>query len=158
MNKKAIIITVSSLLLLAAGVGAFFYFRNKNKDESNTSDTTDKGDSGLTADQVKDLIDKATKEGGALGTVDESEYSSKNPIAGHKQLKFGNKGRNIAMLQALLNHYYGRGIAIDGAFGNQTRNALIGVGFKFRRCVPSATACEVLSTEFVEMLNKTKTK
>lgn len=142
MNKKTIIITISSIALVGAGIGTYFYFRNKSKND---------GDSA-----IEDAVKDAEKSGGAFGEVDESEYSAKNKVQGDKELKFGSKGRKVAMLQALLNYYYGQKIKIDGAFGQQVRVALTNAGWKFRRCIASAEACKVTPSEFVEMLKKTK--
>jgi len=119
MNKKAIIITVSSILLLGAGVGVFMYYNNKNKKKSES----EKEEYGETEKAMADL-------GGEVVTPDETEYSGKTKIKGDTfPLKNGSNGRNVAMLQALLNYNEGAGLTIDGAFGNATRQALIKSGF-----------------------------
>ena len=142
MNKKAIIITVSSLLLLGAGVGTFMYFRNKRKGE----DESQREEYGETEEVMKDL-------GGALGQPDSTEYSEKEKVSGSTQLKFGKKGRRIAILQALLNHYEGQNLKIDGAFGDATRMSLLRSGFPM--CAV-ASQCEVTATEFLDMAKQSK--
>ncbi len=139
MNKKTIIITVSSIALLGASVGIWMYFKNK------TSDKSEREELGETEEEIEE-------SGGGIGNVDDSEYSSKNQLKGSTKLKWGAKGRKIAMLQALLNHYEGRDITVDGEFGNETRWALLKSGFPMCS-IP--TQCEVSSTEFYELLKKT---
>lgn len=143
MNKKTLIITVSSIALLGAGIGAFFYFKNRRDDKRV------KEEGGET--------DKETKAGGgAKATVEEGEWSAKALQAGSTKLKIGSKGRRVAMLQALLNHFEGQNLKIDGVFGNATRWALVKSGFP--SCM-NASQCEVTPVEFKEMLVKgTKSK
>lgn len=143
MNKKAIIITVSSILLVGAGIGTFVYFRNKKKKKEAAARG---GDSTPTAEEVKDM-------GGAMGEPDETEYTISQKISGDKELKFGAKGRRVALLQALLNHLEGQSLKIDGAFGNQTRMALLKSGFPM--CA-IASQCDVTDIEFLEMMKEAK--
>jgi len=141
MNKKAIIITVSSILLVGAGIGAFMYFRNKKKsdDASKKAEEEDYG-------KTKEVIDEL---GGGVAAPDASEYSEKAKMKGSNYpLKVGSKGRRVAMLQALLNYNNGAGLAIDGVFGNQTRFALLKSGFL--GCTV-ASSCEITKEEFGEM-------
>lgn len=138
MNKKTLIITVSSIALLGAGIGAFIYFRNKGKDKR------DKEDRGETEKET-------TASGGATATTEESEWSAKDLQAGDTKLRIGSEGRKVAMLQALLNHFEGQNLKIDGSFGNATRWALVKSGFP--SCM-NASQCEVTPIEFKEMLVK----
>jgi hypothetical protein len=141
MNKKAIIITVSSLALLGAGIGVWMYFRKKSSDKAEIDEF------GVTEEEIE-------KSGGGVGAVDDSEYASNKQMKGSDMpLKIGSKGRRVAMLQALLNHYEGRDITVDGAFGNETRWALLKSGFPM---CSIANQCEVNAVDFVELLKKTK--
>jgi len=54
MNKKAIIITVSSVLLVGAGIGAFMYFRNKKKSDD-ASKKAEEEDYGKTKEVIDEL-------------------------------------------------------------------------------------------------------
>jgi hypothetical protein len=142
MNKKALIITLSSVALVT-GAGLFFYFRNKARNEEEAS--THNKEYGQSEEEMEKL-------GGALGLTDTSmEYSAKDKQEGSKALKVGAEGRKVAMLQALLNHFEGQNITIDGLFGNQTRFALLKSGFP--TCAV-ASQCEVTTVEFVELLKK----
>jgi len=156
MNKKAIIITVSSIALLGAGIGLYFYFKNKN-DETGSKDKPD----GLTEQQLKDLLKDIDKQGGDLGNPDESEYSSKNKIVSDVVLKIGSKGRRVAMLQALLNHYKGAKLTIDGVFGDKTRIALANAGYlacnkAMNLVTPVGSTCKVTTEEFLALLKRTE--
>jgi len=147
MNKKAIIITVSSLLLLGAGVGVFLYFNNKSKDKKDKEDKEEE-DFGATKDVIEGL-------GGGVSDPDASEYSTKMKMVGSGYpLKIGSKGRRVALLQALLN-YNGADISVDGALGNQTRTALFKDGFL--KC-SIAKFCEVTKVEYGEMVKDIKDK
>jgi len=137
-QTKNIIIIGSSILLIGAGIGAYYLFF-KDKEDSTIPDL-DK--------LAKDL----GKKGGGLGEVDESEYSKNNLIPGSQILKTGASGRKIAVLQALLNHYKGEKLVIDGDFGAKTRDALI----KHRYC-NKLTACEMTITEFLTLFKRTET-
>lgn len=143
MNKKTIIITLSTVALIGAGVGFGLYLRNRNKKKDEDQERMDYGS---TEKEIE-------KTGGGVGVVDESEYSSTKKIQGDTvPLKIGSKGRKVAMLQAILNHYYGQNISVDGIFGNETRFALLKNGF------PSCTiakTCEVDVFEFNKFLKKT---
>lgn len=148
MNKKAIIITVSSIALLGAGVGLYFYFKGKNKEKSENDNTNSP-----TEQQLKDLLKEIEKQGGNLGKSDETEFSAKNKIIGDKVLKIGAEGRRIAMLQALLKHYKGATskLKIDGVFGDMTRQALVDADyFKCRL----ASTCELTDTEFIALMKR----
>lgn len=158
MNKKAIIITISSIALIGAGIGLYFYFRKPTDDKGGD----DKPD-GLTEQQLKDLLKDITKQGGDLGNPDESEYSSKNKLVGDTVLKIGSEGRRVAMLQALLNHYKGASpkLVIDGVFGDKTRIALADAGFKscykaVNYVSPVKIDCEVTTAEFLALLKRTE--
>ena len=143
MNKKTIIIGLSSIALIGAGIGTFLYFKNR-KDNSIESE-----EYGMTEDEI-------TKSGGDIGKVDETEFSSKDKIVGSKDLKMGSKGRRVAILQALLNHYEGQNLTIDGAFGNKTRLALLAIGGSYLTRCAIPTKCEVTIIEFNNLLKKTK--
>jgi len=156
MNKKAIIITISSIALLGAGIGLYFYFKNKNDDKGG-----DDKPGGLTEQQLKNLLKDIDKQGGDLGNPDESEYSSKNKIVSDVVLKIGSKGRRVAMLQALLNHYKGAKLTIDGDFGDKTRIALADAGFTscykaVNYVSPVKIDCEVKTEEFLALLKRTE--
>lgn len=145
MNKKALIITLSSVALLGAGIGLFVYFKNKKDAESSDGQLTDQ--------QIKDLIKAATQQGGAVGDADNTEYSAKDKMVGDVVLKVGSKGRRVAMLQALLNHYKGGKLKIDGVFGNDTRLELLKNKY-FSCAVP--TMCEVGMDDFLALLKRTE--
>lgn len=149
-KTKNIIIIVSSLSLVAAAIGTYLYFSKKDDAE-----LTGKGESG-----IKDI----EKQGGGLGNVDESEYSKTNAVPGTKVLKIGEKGRKVAVLQALLNHYKDEKLVIDGDFGDKTRAALYKNGYL--TCGTTAqklalslvhTICEMPLTDFESLLKKTIT-
>jgi len=137
---KTTIIAISSLLLIGAGVGTFMYFKRKKESE-------------LESEEYGASEKEVDKIGGELGQPDETEYSSKNKITGTKTLKSGRKGRKVALLQALLNHYKGQKLKIDGVFGEKTRYALMRNGFPL--CA-SARTCEVTTIEFLDLLKKSK--
>ncbi|MHA1988427.1 MAG: peptidoglycan-binding domain-containing protein [Promethearchaeota archaeon] len=148
MNKKVIIITVSSLALVGAGVGLFFYFRNKNK-ETKREESEEEEEYGATKDVIEEV-------GGAVGTADESEYSAKSRMEGASfPLKVGSKGKKVAILQAMLNEVEGQSLTVDGSFGNDTRYALLKSGFL--KC-GVAKYCEVSSYAFGELANEIKDK
>jgi len=147
MNKKTIIIAVSSLALVGAGVGTYFYFRNKNKESKQDSEETE--DYGAT----KDFIDEV---GGVVSGADDSEYSTKEKMAGDNfPLKVSDKGRRVAILQAMLNEVEGKDLEVDGVFGNDTRFALLKSGFL--KC-GVAKYCEVSAYAFGGLSNKIKDK
>jgi len=146
MNKKTIIITASSIALLGAGIGLFLYFKNKENKRESAQEEKEYG-------ATKDVIDEV---GGAVGSVDESEYSAKTLMEGASfPLKVGSKGKKVAILQAMLNEVEGQKLTIDGVFGNDTRYALLKSGFL--KC-GVATYCEVTSFAFGELANKIKDK
>lgn len=151
MNKKAIIITISSIALLGAGIGLYFYFRKPDDDKGGD----DKPD-GLTEQQLKDLLKDIDKQGGDLANPDESEYSSKNKLVGDKVLKISSEGRMVAMLQALLRHYKGatNKLVIDGVFGDKTRQALVDAGYQ--KCRLAAT-CEMPLQDFTILAKRAAT-
>lgn len=142
MNKKTIIITISSIALLGAGIGLLVYFNKKKKDEEETDDF------GAT---VKDVENK----GGGLGTVDETEFSASNPIVGSTSFTVGSKGRKIAVLQALLNHYKKASpkLTIDGEFGGKTVKALFDAGYY--KCAIAKT-CNLSTEEFLKLFKLTE--
>jgi len=68
-------------------------------------------------------------------------------IPGTRVLKYGTAGRKVAVLQALLNHYKGENLKIDGDFRYNTSQALIRNGY----CT-STGSCEMSLTDFVSLL------
>lgn len=143
MDTKKIIIIASSVLLVGAGIGAFMYFKGKRKESE--EEVSDLG-------ETKKVIDDL---GGGVSSPSEDEYSEKQKVKGSSYpLKVGSKGRRVALLQAIL-QYNGADIGIDGAFGNETRYALLKEGFP--NC-SIAKYCNISKTEYgalvVEIQNK----
>ena len=143
MKTKNIIILTSSIFLLGAGVGTFFYFRNKKKLEESTNEEEEYGETEKHIDEL----------GGSVANPSEEEYSEKQKVSGSNYpLKIGSKGRKVAVLQSALK-YDGANISIDGSFGNQTRFALLKSGFA--SCVV-ASSCSVSKIDFGKMLGEIK--
>jgi uncharacterized protein YxeA len=110
MNKKAIIITVSSLAIIGAGVGFYFYTRNKNKNNS------------LAREGVEDEDSEATTTPQSTTTPTSSGNSGKGCGGAYTKQGFplqkGSCGDNVVKLQKYL------GITADGKFGSGTEKKL----------------------------------
>ncbi len=110
--KKELIITLSAIALLGAGLGLVMYFNNKKNTGTGDKGEGDKGDEKKAEEEVEEI-------------VDDTEYSDGNPIQGSElPLRLGSKGRRVAMLQAALNKTKGANLIIDGDFGQKTVDAL----------------------------------
>lgn len=163
MNKKALIITIGAVLLVGIGAGVAIHYYNKNKKEKEGETETE--DDEPTAKELKDLIDEMAKAGGSKGNPDATETSILNPLEGDNVLKIGSNGRKVAMLQALLNHYTGAKLKIDGNFGDKTREAVYKTGNlscattlqKASLGFNAAKTCGVSAADFLSLLNRTKT-
>jgi peptidoglycan hydrolase-like protein with peptidoglycan-binding domain len=139
MNKKLMWIIVASTVLVGSGI-ALYVFSNKDKKGN--------GKNGGEAD---------TSDTDVLSSPDETEYSLSNKIAGDDVLQVGSKGRKVAMLQAILNHFYNAGLGIDGAFGDGTKNA-VRIHLKYMTCF-GTSKCTIDSKDTKALFNKAaKTK
>jgi len=143
-QKKTILIISGAIVLIGGGIAAYHFFSKK---PNTGEEKSDKAKLKELEQKIKDI----EKSGGGVGSVSTDEYSATNPIPGSQILKTGNKGRRIAVWQALLNFYKGEKLKIDGEFGQLTRVASIKHGY-----CNAFTDCEIDINEFVSLLEKTK--
>ena len=164
-TKTKIIIGSIAVLVVGVGIGVGLHYYNKAKKEKEQENETETDDDEPTAAELKKLIADMAKAGGEKANPDGTETSILNPLAGANVLKIGAKGRKVAMLQALLNHYKGAKLKIDGDFGDKTREAVYNTGNlscattlqKLSLGINAANTCGVSAVEFLALLNKTKT-